>query len=117
MNSVVARIVFVIVLMAVSGLFFMQSPPAGPGIPHLDKVVHFGLFFILAASMHYAFRLRYRWSLVILFGYAVATEVIQYYIPGRGADIYDVIADMAGAGTFFMLFGWYKRSRGQRLAD
>lgn len=114
MNSVIARVLFVIVFVAVSGLFFMQSPPGGPGVPHLDKVVHFLLFFVLAASLHYAFRLRYRWSLLVLFVYAIATEVIQHYIPGRGADVYDVVADMAGAVAFFALFSWYKRGRRQQ---
>ncbi|RUO31214.1 hypothetical protein CWE14_12020 [Aliidiomarina soli] len=112
LNSVVARTLFVFTFCLVSGLFFWQSPPAGPtSVAHLDKVVHFGLFFVLAASMQYAFRMRYLWSLSWLLLYAVAIEWIQYYIPGRGADGWDVVADMAGALSFFIVFSWYKQKR------
>lgn len=112
MNSRVARAVFVVLFLVVSGLFLWQSPPSGPpSIAHLDKLVHFGLFFVLAASMHYAFRLRYIWSFMWLLLYAVAIEWVQFYIPGRGADAWDVVADIAGVLCFFVLFSWFKRKR------
>lgn len=115
MNTLTARTLFVVVFVVVSGLFFWSSPPSGPqGIAHLDKVVHFGLFFIVAASMHYAFRLNYWVSMVVLTCYGIAIEVIQHYIPGRGADVWDVVADVAGAASFFILFHWYKKSRTRR---
>jgi VanZ family protein len=109
LNSLLARVLFVIVLVAVSALFFTQNPPSGPAIQNLDKVVHFCLFFVLAASMHYAFRLPYWLSMLILTAYGIAIELVQYHIPGRGADVWDVVADVAGALTFFVLFAWWKR--------
>lgn len=112
MNSVGARSIFVVIFCTVSMLFFWSSPPSGPqGIAHLDKVVHFGLFFILAASMHYAFRFPYWMSIAVLTLYGIAIEVIQHYIPGRGADVWDVVADVAGAVSFFICFHAYKKWR------
>lgn len=117
MNSIKARIIFLIVVCAVTFMFFWASPPSAPvNAQHLDKVVHFILFFLVAASMHYAFRLRYWISMVVLTMYGVGIEVVQHYIPGRGADIWDLVADVAGAAAFFALFHLYKlgRNKGQR---
>ena len=115
MNSVTARTLFVAIFAVVSVLFFWSSPPSGPsGVTHLDKVVHFGLFFIVAASLHYAFRFPYWVSIAILTLYGITIEVIQYHIPGRGADVWDVVADVSGAVSFFILFDWYKKYRAKR---
>lgn len=112
MNSVIARAIFVVILFVVSALFFWQSPPASPvQIAHLDKAVHFMLFFVLAASMHYAFRLPVWVSLPSLLVYGIAIEVIQHQLPTRTGDVWDVVADMVGAVTFFLLFALYKRLR------
>lgn len=114
-NSVAARSVFVVVFCLVSLLFFWSSPPSGPqGIAHLDKVVHFALFFVVAASWHYAFRLPYWVSMLALTAYGIAIEVIQHYIPGRGADVWDVVADVAGAAAFFLCFAGYKKLRARK---
>ncbi|WP_331458491.1 VanZ family protein [Aliidiomarina indica] len=99
----VSRILFACIMLGVSVLFLMQSPPT-PGafqFPHADKIVHFGLFFVLAASFHIAFRPPLWFAWISLFIYAVAIELIQYYIPGRGADIWDVVADMVGVAAFY----------------
>lgn len=107
----IARLTFIIVFLGVSALFFTQNPPSGPQIPHLDKAIHFGLFFILAASMHYAFRLHWIWSMLLLTGYGIAIELIQQQLPTRGADFWDVVADVAGAATFYLLLALYKKKR------
>lgn len=106
-----ARAFFVVVLVAVSALFFTQNPPSGPSIEHLDKAVHFALFFVLAASMHYAFRLPWGWSLLLLAGYGIAIEAVQYHLPRRGADGWDLVADMLGAACFYLLLALWKRWR------
>jgi VanZ family protein len=108
---VIARAFFVLVLIAVSTLFFIQNPPAGPAVPHLDKAVHFVLFFVLAASMHYAFRLAWGWSMLLLAIYGIAIEAVQYRLPGRGADGWDLVADLVGAACFYVLLRWWKSRR------
>lgn len=96
-------------------MFFWHSPPSGGvSLPHLDKVVHFILFFVVAASMHYAFRLPYGLAMIILALYGISIEFIQHHIPGRGADLWDVVADIAGATAFFVCFHTYKVWRGKK---
>lgn len=104
------RIIFSLVLIIVSGLFLMQSPPspAMSQFAHADKVVHFGLFFVLAATMHLAFRPHLLMAVPILFIYAVSIEAIQHFVPGRGADVWDVVADMAGVLGFYLGRALYK---------
>lgn len=70
---------------------------------HADKIAHFGLFFILAGSLHLAFRPRVWLGLLLLLIYGVTIEIVQHHVPGRGADVWDVVADMAGALTFYAL--------------
>lgn len=111
------RFIFTLVFVVVSGLFLMQSPPSPSSvtqIPHIDKVVHFVLFFVLAATMHLAFRPRMWFALPLLLGYAVAIEVIQHYVPGRGADVWDVVADMVGVAAFYLLRSVYKSTNRKR---
>ncbi len=111
------RILFIIVVVVVSALFVMQTPPT-PSIAsfaHADKVVHFGLFFVLATTMHLAFRPRLWIALPILFVYAMGIEVAQHHIPGRGADIWDVIADMLGVLGFYIARAAYKKHKKRSL--
>ena len=63
---------------------------------HADKIAHFGLFFILAGSLHLAFRPRVWVGLLLLLVYGIVIEVVQHYVPGRGADPWDLVADMVG---------------------
>lgn len=65
---------------------------------HSDKWVHLGLFTLLgslAARIWWGlgvFKTAVLW-LVLL---AVGTECLQHFIPGRGASVADLMADVAG---------------------
>lgn len=102
---------FVLVFLLVSMGFLIQNPPTmgGHRIPHFDKIAHFFLFMILAASMHLAFAPRAWVGLSVLLVYGIAIEWIQYHIPGRGAEVMDVVADMLGALTFYGLLFLFRR--------
>lgn len=111
------RILFVLVVIVISALFVMQTPPtpAVASFAHADKVVHFGLFFVLALTMHLAFRPRLWLALPILLIYAIAIEIVQHYVPGRGADVWDVVADMAGVLGFYLVRAGYKKQKKRSL--
>lgn len=96
---------FVLVFLVVSIGFLIQSPSSvsAARFEHADKIAHFVLFFILAATMHLAFAPRVWLGLMLLFGYGLVIEWIQYHIPGRGAELMDLIADMLGAVSFYLL--------------
>lgn len=85
--------------------------PMNPGnvpssqIPHLDKVVHAGIYFLLAiltlsTALAWGFRWRLRllaqvWLVMVMIG--LIDESTQLLVAGRSADILDLAADAAGA--------------------
>lgn len=98
-----ARVLFFVVLSIATFLFLWQFPSTGAqGIPHLDKLVHFGIFFVLALTFHRAFALSAKLSLLFLACYGLLIEVAQSYAPGRGADVYDWLADASGVIAYFI---------------
>ncbi len=79
-------------------------------MPHLDKVVHFGLFFLLVILGHLAYgRYRsgmsrvtaFRW-VVLYAAYAALDECLQPLV-GRTASFIDWLADVAGILAATML--------------
>jgi VanZ family protein len=99
-----ARALFFVVLSTATFLFLWQFPSTGAqSIPHLDKLVHFGIFFVLALTFHRAFALSAKLSLLILVCYGFLIEIAQSYAPGRSADVYDWLADASGVVAYFIL--------------
>lgn len=82
-----------------------------PDIPHLDKVVHFGMYYILALFLMSAMKktklgnLQYKTILFCVF-YGTAIEVIQDKLGYRSGDFYDFAFNTAGAivGTFTLIY-------------
>ncbi len=81
----------------------LPSPQRPPSTLPLDKLVHAGLFAVcgllvllgwLTSSGGHWLRL---FLLLLLF--AAFTEAAQYQIPGRSADVADLLADAAGAAA------------------
>jgi aminopeptidase YwaD len=85
-------------------------------IPHADKIVHavlFGVLYILlmrglmkqrAPDVYSRYVL---WTIVIVILYGAATEILQAILPtGRDADVMDWLADCAGTGLAFILYGF-----------
>ena len=83
--------------------FFMRPPSIGvPLFPHFDKFVHFALFFgqlWLVARAHTSQMrpVNNQLWLGLALVWAVAIELIQNTLPNRSADVWDAVADMAGA--------------------
>jgi len=96
-------------------IYYLSSQP-GLDIPSVfpfqDKLFHafiFGILgFLSVGAMKVpvrGYKARQVWGIVALVTlYAILDELHQLYVPGRSADIYDVIADMAGgmAGAWVM---------------
>jgi len=82
-------------------------------IPHADKIVHFGIFFILAALIGLEKKfvsLSDKIKIVIISTlYGIMIEIIQYFIPWRGFDYYDMLADFCGAVVGAMLCSFLKK--------
>jgi VanZ family protein len=84
--------------------------PVTPNLPGVDKLVHAGLFGVLTwLALQARARDRGtqipRWALVLCIAiFAAADEGLQRFVPGRGADIVDWIADMLGTLIAVRLF-------------
>jgi VanZ family protein len=97
-------------------LFLTLKPGDGSGIeipiPHLDKLVHFGLFFIegyfLSASRLFEKR-RIFFPLLIGLVLGSLTEYLQIFIPGRSGDLFDLLADMIGVMCGILVYSFVKR--------
>ena len=94
--------------------FFQQGISSGVALPHFDKFGHFCAFFVLAMCVDLGTRIRSFYAILILFGYGVAVEWIQSYIPGRDASMGDIIADLSGVSAYYFIAinsRWLKRIR------
>ncbi|MDN7125144.1 VanZ family protein [Pseudidiomarina terrestris] len=111
-----ARVIFILLLIAVTAAFLMQISSGDlPRVEHLDKVVHFGSFFVLAWAFHHAFRLPIWLALIVLTGYGLLIEYVQELLPYRDSSWGDLLADGAGAATFYLIAWWrFVRHRKQK---
>ncbi len=89
------------------------------GIPHIDKVVHFGMFATLVLSFYSEYTYQHKklpkhlvsWG--IIEGFALLTEIAQLFVPGRSYDIKDFIADSLGMLLMMIIFSkiWITRKK------
>lgn len=101
---------------AIFALSGMSKPPGPPLLYNLDKLAHFseylGLGLLTARALGAYARTGARaLSLAVLLCalYAVSDEVHQLFVPGRSADLLDLLADVLGAGSGAAL--WLRWSR------
>lgn len=91
-------------------------------IPHIDKIVHWGMFGILTLVYMYDAKKnqlslqKTLWFLVVFsFLFGTASELIQYgFIAGRSGSFLDFVADISGVimGIAFVLtFRWLIKKR------
>ena len=81
---------------------------------HLDKLIHFILFFVQSFTLSqaiYLFRGYFSFQIIvfiiiILLSFGIIVEVQQLYIPFRTFDYYDLITNIIGAltGVFCVKF-------------
>jgi VanZ family protein len=82
-------------------------------IPFFDKIVHFGMYFILAILFIYAMensrtKLDLRLALLVFLigiAYGGLLEILQYLMhAGRSADWFDFLSDALGSLTGIMIY-------------
>jgi VanZ family protein len=96
-----ATVAFVAVVLLSVVVLFAPRAPSEHAVPDLDKVVHAGLFLLLAATTWWRFA-GHRAGIIVVIVYGALSEVIQSVaLPNRDGDIRDFCADAAGA-----LLGW-----------
>lgn len=102
----------------------VSAPEPAAGVPHLDKVVHFGLFLGLGWSLARALR---SWGLVTLgsvlgalaggLAYGAFTEWLQRPIAARDPSFGDWVADAAGVSAGIAACLWPLLGEGVRRSE
>ena len=81
MTRRVYQTIFLISIVAFTLLFAKEIKGAGSLFPHVDKVAHFGIFFMLAIIMDKAFKLPLYSQVLLLAGYGASIEIMQGALP------------------------------------
>ena len=111
-------------------IFILLSMPSSgePGIgwlsyllelPYADKIIHVGLFGSLALSLFFHFEqysnVSFRstrakaLSLILCIVFGIGMEFYQkYFVPSRGFELGDMLADAIGALLALPFFNWVK---------
>lgn len=91
-----ARLLTLILAVAIAALTLLPHPPGPPGVPGMDKLVHLLAFAALAAPL--AWRYPRHWAVVALaaLAYGGMIEIVQPHL-GRSAEWADGLADALGA--------------------
>lgn len=111
------RLCLLCFLLATAGfLAELSGHKIGGGFAHLDKVAHFAIFAVLAALLWKGFKLKALTAFIILGGYGGAIELVQHNFTRRNGDWWDLLADIAGVVSFYLVRAlWHKiRPRSQR---
>lgn len=92
-------------------------PDPHVNLPHLDKIVHFGMFFLLSVFIIKSLELYlpmspfsvYALTIGIAFGYGGVIEILQYHVFNRSGDLLDLAADVAGGFAANLCYPLIKR--------
>lgn len=98
------QVIFISYLLLV--IFISLVPqPAGSGSGNLDKIVHVLLYFVMGVIAYTAFNTFGKRIVIFIFMLllGVSLELLQAYIPGRDASLYDALANTAGLALSFTL--------------
>ena len=84
-----------------------------PSFSYADKIVHFFLYFFLTLLWLLAYPKWWRkriFFIILVLLWGIAIELIQeYFVPTRSGDVFDAIANTAGALTgLWVFYSWIK---------
>lgn len=106
-----ANVLWILIIFILCAMPSEDIPDPHLDIPHLDKVVHFGMFFIMSLLLCYPLELHsslsrkkiYTIAILVSFVYGGLIEILQHNFFNRGGDVWDLTADVAGgvAGCIF----------------
>ena len=103
MTRRIYQIIFLVSIIGFTILFAKEIKGVSNLFPHVDKVAHFGIFFVLAMVMDKAFKLPLIVQILLLAGYSAAIAFMQDMLPYRQASVADFVADFIGASSYFII--------------
>ncbi len=115
--TIVTTILWILVVFVLCAIPGDSIPDPHMNIPHLDKVVHFGMFFIMSVLWALTLEQLTEWPLkkiyllaiLIAFGYGGLIEILQHFYFNRGGDVLDLLADVAGGIAGCLCYPFIKR--------
>jgi len=99
------RIIFIFFAALIFFLAVVEIKQDGPDIPYLDKLLHFLAFFVLMTFLDLSTTrpLEVHLGLILcIFLFALGIEIIQYNLPYRSAELFDLLADLLGMVVYFV---------------
>ena len=117
------RFISILQLFIATGICIFYSDQENihlPTISGIDKILHFGAYFIYGLSLQVFFialfsmnkisrKKYYLLTIICGFLFAISDEIHQYFVPGRHADILDLLIDWAGISLSLLCFGIIKK--------
>ncbi len=109
-----SQMAMALVLLLIGGLFYLGRLPIAVGLlaEPWDKVVHASLFAVIAILLALSRKQgTWRWlvaSVLLASGVGALDELHQHFLPGRSADINDLVADFLGATSGVLLMQYCK---------
>ncbi|MBF0341779.1 MAG: VanZ family protein [Magnetococcales bacterium] len=113
-----------IMLGVYSGLLYYLSSLTGqqlsafkPYFQNQDKVEHMIAYGVMAFVAWVAlrqwnhFRHSWLWAWLYAVGYGISDEWHQFFVPGRYADVWDLMADATGAALAILILEFYRSRR------
>lgn len=112
-----ANLIWILMIFLLCAMPSEDIPDPHLSIPHLDKVVHFGMYFILSILLAYPLekytKLKlstiYTIAIFVSFVYGGGIEILQDYYFDRSGDIWDLVADILGGITGCICYPLIKR--------
>lgn len=116
---IVAAVLWISVIFVLCALPASEIPAPRLDIPHLDKVVHGGMFWVMSVLLilpleRYTSLTRgriYAIAVWVAFGYGGLMEILQYYCFGRSGDVWDLLADVIGGIAGCVCYSLVRRIR------
>jgi VanZ family protein len=92
----------------------IETPALFPGQDKLFHLIAFGIlgFFAMGSrqASHEGYPTRQVWQVaLVVMLYGILDEFHQYFVPGRSADVYDVLADAIGGLLGVWAMYWLAR--------
>ena len=73
---------------------------------YTDKFVHVAMYFICASIFCF---LKIKHYIIAAICYGIIIEIVQFFLPWRSFDIFDILANGTGAFIFLIFFMSYKK--------
>lgn len=112
--------VLIFVLSSIPGQYYPQV-----GFEFSDKIVHFGIYFLLAITFYMSLSHQNRFKLfaehpfifAVIFTaiYGASDELHQYFVPNRTCDFYDFLANLGGAiGAMALIYVFFEVKKNRK---